>query len=91
MPPVAEPAVGVVEKLAEPLGVDDLVERPAGRGAAPEVSVEPLGRVGVGGFLAWAAPIVNEGPDHADFARLAAFEKLHARNIVGRNRRWVLT
>src|SRR5579863_9965194 len=64
--PVAELAVGVIEKLPEALGMDLLVEGMQGRGTAPEVPVEPLRRGRILYPLAFAARIMYEGAHHAD-------------------------
>jgi len=81
--PVAELAVGVVEELAEPLGMDRPIEWTHRRGAAPQIPVEPGGRLRIGRRLAWPARVVNKRAHHADLARPAVFQKLHAGDVVG--------
>ena len=66
--PIAERAVGVIEKIAPAAGMKFAVERAQRRGAAPEIPIHIFGGALLRLRVFVAAAAVGEKAHHADFA-----------------------
>ena len=80
--PVAENAVGEVEVIAEPAGMDAFVEGPQRSGTTIEIPVEiHRHRIIRRGRLD-STRTVGKGADHADLAGTPFLEKFHPADVV---------
>ena len=83
--PVAERAIGVVEKMTPTARMQPTVEGPLGRRTAPEIPVHTHGHRTVRRGLLLAASAGHEQSHLTDLAHFAATQKFHGLHMMRPN------